>query len=80
MLLIIIACLYGIFLAAWAVASLIIVFHMLKYTPISLTGWILIVAYFLVASSILGWTWNGIMPLVDFNEFSFPAFSPPQSF
>lgn len=80
MFLIIIAGIYGILLAAWAIASLIIIFHIFKYTPVSLTGWIMIACYILIAGSILGWTSNGVMPLVDFNEFSFPAFSAPQSF
>ncbi|MEK7648486.1 MAG: hypothetical protein AAB400_01060 [Patescibacteria group bacterium] len=80
MLLIIIVSTYALLLAVWALFSLIIIFHILKYIPISLTGWLMIIIYFLAATSILGWTWGAVAPLIDFNEFSFPVFSTPQSF
>lgn len=72
MALIIILSLYGLFLVAWALCSLIIIFQMFKYQPISLTGWIAIILYFLIASSLLGNTWNAASPLIDIDSFSLP--------
>lgn len=72
MTLIIILTLYGLALALWAICSLIIIFQMLKYQLISLTGWLSIIIYFLIATSLLASTWNAVSLLIDLNSFSFP--------
>ena len=72
MTLIIIFSIYGILLCAWATFSLIIIVQMLKYQPISLTGWIAIIMYFLIASSMLAGAWNSLAPLVDVDSISLP--------
>lgn len=81
MILIIILVIYGVLLAAWALFSLLSIFNLLKYQPISLTGWLAIVIYFLAAASLLTWTWSGISPLIDLSSLSLPTIPTiPNSF
>ncbi len=75
MILIIIVSIYGILLAAWALFSLIIIFHLLKYQPISPTGWIAIILYFMIASSLLLGTWSSMVPLIDMDSL-FTNYAP----
>lgn len=66
---------YAALLGIWLIASLIVIFYLLRYQSLSLSAWLVIAIYVLLSANILYWSWHVALPLIDFDfGFSFDSF------